>query len=145
MPSNGISQNGNGQAGQDTYLVLRIGHPRLRVIKDRHKEDNKEDKKRKKKEKEKKKEKKKKKGEKGERSGTATPIGGASARPSLDIQTNGLNGTTNGVNGGAAAEPATSVPPTPGAEQLDPTTKKVRNLNKKMSVACFASLFINVT
>ena len=91
------------------------------------------------------KKKEKKKGEKGEGSGTATPIGGASARPSLDIQTNGLNGTTNGANGGAAAEPATSVPPTPGAEQLDPTAKKARNLNKKVSVVCFASLFINIT
>ena len=52
------------------------------------------------------KQKKKEKGEKGEGSGTVTAIGGASARLSLDIQTNRLNGTTNGVKSGmAGAEP----------------------------------------
>jgi len=80
---------------------------------------------------------KKKKGDKGEASGTATPVGVGSTRPSLDVLTNGLlevqvNGDESGVKGetGAAGEP--SVPPTPGAEQLDPAAKKVRNLNKKL-------------
>ncbi|KAL4254450.1 translation initiation factor 2A [Abortiporus biennis] len=51
-------------------------------------------------------------------------------RPSLEVQVNGkANGgiQSPGANGG-------SVPPTPGADAsgLDPTAKKVRNLNKKL-------------
>ncbi|KIJ63412.1 hypothetical protein HYDPIDRAFT_168589 [Hydnomerulius pinastri MD-312] len=81
-----------------------------------------QDKKRKKKE--------KKKGEKvaGDGSGAATPNGVESVRPSLDVQTNGLND----ANGNEAVDAQTSVPPTPGADQLDPVAKKVRNLNKKL-------------
>lgn len=63
-----------------------------------------------------------------------TPIGAGSARPSLDIQTNGLDETSNGIKGETGAEAVTSVPPTPGVEQLDPIAKKVRNLNKKVGV-----------
>ncbi|KAH7890149.1 eukaryotic translation initiation factor eIF2A-domain-containing protein [Phlebopus sp. FC_14] len=76
----------------------------------------------------KKKEKKKEKGS-GEGSGAATPNGGdVSARPSLDVQVDGLNGHNQGV-----PVNETSVPPTPGGtDQLDPVAKKVRNLNKKL-------------
>ncbi|KIJ10832.1 hypothetical protein PAXINDRAFT_172050 [Paxillus involutus ATCC 200175] len=81
----------------------------------------------------KRKKKDKKKGDKGagEASGAATPNGGESVRPSLDIQTNGLD--RDDVSGGGTADAAqASVPPTPGAELLDPVAKKVRNLNKKL-------------
>lgn len=122
MPTNGISQNGHGQArrhvpGAAPRTPPPAGEQGQGVGQG-------QDKKRKKKEK-----------KKGEGSGTVTPVGGESARPSLDVQTNGLNETTNGT----AAEPATSVPPTPGGEQLDPVAKKVRNLNKKVGVvgSCF--------
>ena len=50
----------------------------------------------------------------------------------MDVSTNGVRVEV------LEPEPepaATSVPPTPGAEQLDPIAKKVRNLNKKVSVA----------
>ncbi|KAG6328041.1 hypothetical protein ID866_11048 [Astraeus odoratus] len=61
-------------------------------------------------------------------SGAATPPNGdgeTSARPSVDVQVNG--------SGASGVVPAgQSVPPTPGAEQLDPVAKKVRNLNKKL-------------
>ena len=144
MPTNGVSQNGHGQAGR---RHVPGAAPRTPPPTGDHGQGQGgqggqgPDKKRKKKEK-----KKGEKGEKGEGSGTVTPIGGASARPSLDIQTNGLNGTMNGVKGGTVAEPATtSVPPTPGAEQLDPVAKKARNLNKKVRVICFASLFLQIT
>jgi translation initiation factor 2A len=138
MPTNGVSQNGHGQAGRRYVPGAAPRTPPSTGDQGQGQGGQGQDKKRKKKE--------KKKGEKGEGSGTVTPIGGASARPSLDIQTNGLNGTTNGVKGGTAAEPATtSVPPTPGAELLDPIAKKARNLNKKVSVVCFAPLCLNVT
>lgn len=54
--------------------------------------------------------------------------------PSLEIPTNG-NGTQTPANG--------SVPPTPSidASVLDPTAKKIRNLNKK--VGCLSSIFIS--
>ncbi|KIK93037.1 hypothetical protein PAXRUDRAFT_829393 [Paxillus rubicundulus Ve08.2h10] len=80
----------------------------------------------------KRKKKDKKKGDKGagEASGAATPNGGDSVRPSLDIQTNGLS--RDGESGGTADAAQASVPPTPGAELLDPIAKKVRNLNKKL-------------
>jgi len=67
-------------------------------------------------------------------SGAATPTGAggeASVRPSIDVQVNGTQTPGHG-----------SVPPTPGAESLDPVAKKVRNLNKKVSVLC--SCFIVV-
>ncbi|KAJ8590702.1 translation initiation factor eIF-2A [Rhizopogon salebrosus TDB-379] len=77
-------------------------------------------------------EKAKKKGKKREKasgeagSGAATPTGAAgeaSVRPSIDVTVQ-VNGTqTPGQS---------SVPPTPGAESLDPVAKKVRNLNKKL-------------
>lgn len=78
-------------------------------------------------------EKGKKKGKKREKasgeagSGAATPTGAAgeaSVRPSIDVQ---VNGTQTPAGQG-------SVPPTPGAESLDPIAKKVRNLNKKVGV-----------
>ncbi|OSD02152.1 translation initiation factor eIF-2A, partial [Trametes coccinea BRFM310] len=65
----------------------------------------------------------KKKG--GKKDGAATPGGGeASARPSIDIPPNGAADAV-AANG--------SVPPTPGGDGgLDPTAKKIRNLNKKV-------------
>jgi translation initiation factor 2A len=82
-------------------------------------------------------EKAKKKGKKREKasgeagSGAATPTGAAgeaSVRPSIDVTVQ-VNGTqTPGQS---------SVPPTPGAESLDPVAKKVRNLNKKAGVFFF--------
>ncbi|KAG8217066.1 eukaryotic translation initiation factor eIF2A-domain-containing protein [Butyriboletus roseoflavus] len=117
MPTNGTSQNGHGQAGR-----RHVPGAGSRTPPPTGDQGQGQEKKRKKKEK-----------KKGEESGTVTPNGSGSARPSLDIQTNGLDGTTNGIKGGMASEPATtSVPPTPGAEQLDPTAKKARNLNKKL-------------
>ena len=128
MPTNGSSQNGYGQPGRRNVPGAAPQTPPPMVDQGQGQE-----KKRKKKE--------KKKGERGEESGTVTPNGSGSVRPSLDIQTNGLAETTNGVKGGVVAEPATtSVPPTPGVEQLDPAAKKVRNLNKKVSIVCFPSL-----
>lgn len=127
MPTNGISQNGHGQAGR-----RQVPGAAPRTPPPTGDQGQGQDKKRKKKEK-----------KKGEGSGTVTPTGGESVRPSLDIQTNGLNGTTNGVKGEMVVEPVTSsVPPTPGAEQLDPVAKKVRNLNKKVSDICFPYLFL---
>lgn len=128
MPTNGVSQNGHGQVGR-RYVpgaAPRTPPP----VGDQGQGQGAQggqaqEKKRKKKE--------KKKGERGEGSGTVTPIGGGSVRPSLDVLTNGLDEPTNGTKG--AGEPATtSVPPTPGADQLDPAAKKVRNLNKKVSI-----------
>lgn len=73
--------------------------------------------------------KKKEKGS-GDGSGTITPNGGESARPSMDV----LASAAANINGNGAASPPASVPPTPGlADQLDPVAKKVRNLNKKVS------------
>jgi len=67
----------------------------------------------------------------GEGSGAVTPNGTASARPSLDVRTNGLESVNDA--GTETVDPTqTSVPPTPGAELLDPISKKVRNLNKKL-------------
>ena len=132
---NGISQNGHGQAGR-RYVpgaAPRTPPPAGDQGQGQGGQGQGQDKKRKKKE--------KKKGEKGDGSGRVSPIGGVSARPSLDIQTNGVNGATNGIESETGADPTvTSVPPTPGAEQLDPIAKKVRNLNKKVSVVCFPSL-----
>ncbi|KAI9570683.1 eukaryotic translation initiation factor eIF2A-domain-containing protein [Boletus coccyginus] len=126
MPTNGVSQNGHGQAGRRHVpgAAPRTPPPTGDQGQGQGGQGGQaQEKKRKKKE--------KKKGERGEGSGTVTPIGGGSVRPSLDILTNGLDGPTNGTKGGG--EPATtSVPPTPGAEQLDPAAKKVRNLNKKL-------------
>ncbi|KAL4065104.1 eukaryotic translation initiation factor eIF2A-domain-containing protein [Scleroderma citrinum] len=64
----------------------------------------------------------KKKDKAADGSGAVTPNGGeASVRPSVD------------VSASRAVTPPGSVPPTPGgAEQLDPTAKKMRNLNKKL-------------
>lgn len=129
MPTNGNSQNGNGQAGRRHVPGAAPRTPPPTGDQGQGQGGQGQDKKRKKKE--------KKKGEKGEGSGTVTPIGDGSARPSLDIQTNGLNGITNGFKDGAGEPAATSVPATPGAEQLDPVAKKVRNLNKKVSMVSF--------
>jgi len=116
MPTNGVSQNGHGQTRRHVPgAAPRTPPPAGEQGQGQGGQG--QDKKRKKKEK-----------KKGEGSGTVTPVGAESARPSLDVQTNGLNGMTNGT----AAEPATSVPPTPGGEQLDPNAKKLRNLNKKL-------------
>lgn len=128
MPANGIAQNGHGQGGRRHVPGAAPRTPPPTGDQGQGQGGQGQDKKRKKKE--------KRKGEWGGGSGTVTPNGAGSARPSLDIQTNGLNGTTNGVKDEAAViEPvSTSVPPTPGAEQLDPIAKKVRNLNKKVSI-----------
>ncbi|KAG1815826.1 eukaryotic translation initiation factor eIF2A-domain-containing protein [Suillus variegatus] len=69
----------------------------------------------------KKKGKKKEKGTGEAGSGAATPTGEASVRPSIDVTVVGTQTPGQG-----------SVPPTPGAESLDPVAKKVRNLNKKL-------------
>jgi translation initiation factor 2A len=69
----------------------------------------------------KKKGKKKEKGSGEAGSGAATPTGEASVRPSIDVTVVGTQTPGQG-----------SVPPTPGAESLDPVAKKVRNLNKKL-------------
>ncbi|KAF9228912.1 translation initiation factor eIF-2A [Gyrodon lividus] len=119
FPANGVHQNGHG--GRRQVPGAAAGTPSA----EGGASGQAQDKKRKKKE--------KKKGDKGagEGSGAATPIGSESVRPSLDIQTNGLNGVS-GSGTGTADPTQTSVPPTPGADQLDPTAKKVRNLNKKL-------------
>ncbi|KAH7908360.1 eukaryotic translation initiation factor eIF2A-domain-containing protein [Hygrophoropsis aurantiaca] len=49
----------------------------------------------------------------------------SSARPSIEIQINGNGAQT-------PQQQQSSVPPTPGAEILDPIAKKVRNLSKKL-------------
>lgn len=129
MPINGVAQNGHGQGGRKHVpgAAPRTPPP---GVEGQGQGGQGQDKKRKKKE--------KKKAERAEGSGTVTPNGGGSARPSLDIQTNGLHGATNGVKEGQETEPATaSVPPTPGVDQLDPIAKKVRNLNKKVSIVLF--------
>ena len=139
-PTNGISQNGHGQAGRRHVpgAAPRTPPPTGDQGQAQGGQGGQaQEKKRKKKD-------LKKKGERGEGSGTVTPIAGESVRPSLDILTNGLDGPTNGVK--AAGEPATpSVPPTPGADQLDPVAKKVRNLNKKVSVVIPWSMSLDVT
>lgn len=124
MPTNGVSQNGHGRR-HVPGAAPRTPPPAGDQGQGQGGQGG-QDKKRKKKE--------KKKGERGEGSGTVTPIGAGSARPSLDIQTNGLDETSNGIKGETGAEAVTSVPPTPGVEQLDPIAKKVRNLNKKVGV-----------
>lgn len=74
----------------------------------------------------------KKKGKKREKvpgeagSGAVTPTGEASVRPSIDVSVVGTQTPGQG-----------SVPPTPGAESLDPVAKKVRNLNKKVGIYFF--------
>ncbi|KAF9232046.1 eukaryotic translation initiation factor eIF2A-domain-containing protein [Melanogaster broomeanus] len=113
-PSNGVQQNGHGGRRQVPGAA-----PRTPPIADG------QDKKRKKKA--------LKKADKGagEGSGAVTPNGTASARPSLDVRTNGLESVNDA--GTETVDPTqTSVPPTPGAELLDPISKKVRNLNKKL-------------
>ncbi|KAG6375727.1 eukaryotic translation initiation factor eIF2A-domain-containing protein [Boletus reticuloceps] len=117
MPTNGVSRN--GQAGR-----RHVPGAAPRTPPPAGDQGQGQDKKRKKKE--------KKKGDKGEGSGTVTPNGVGSARPSLDVQTSGIDGTVNDVKVEPPEEPVTSVPPTPGAEQLDPIAKKVRNLSKKL-------------
>ncbi|KAF8129365.1 eukaryotic translation initiation factor eIF2A-domain-containing protein [Boletus edulis] len=117
MPTNGVSRN--GQAGR-----RHVPGAAPRTPPPAGDQGQGQDKKRKKKE--------KKKGDKGEGSGTVTPNGVGSARPSLDVQTSSIDVTVNDVKVEPPEEPVTSVPPTPGAEQLDPTAKKVRNLNKKL-------------
>ena len=137
MPTNGASPNGHGQMGRRYVPGSAPRTPPPAGEQGQVQGGQSQDKKRKKKE--------KKKGER-EGSGTVTPIGVESSRPSLDIQTNGLDVSTNSVKDETAPEPAvTSVPPTPGAEQLDPIAKKVRNLNKKVNVLCFLVWSVDVT
>lgn len=64
---------------------------------------------------------------------TPTPDGG---RPSLEIQVNGkaANGALSPTNG--------SVPQTPAESSLDPTAKKVRNLNKKVRAHQLGSIML---
>ncbi|KAF8547890.1 eIF2A-domain-containing protein [Imleria badia] len=70
--------------------------------------------------------KEKKKGERGD----GSPMGGGSARPSLDIQTNALGETPNSVKDETAAEAAACVPPTPGLEQLGAIAKKLKAIEE---------------
>jgi hypothetical protein len=98
------------------YLVLCLRYLRLRLRQGQKGGDMKPKKKGKKRE--------KVPGEAG--LGAVTPTGEASVRPSIDVSVVGTQTPGQG-----------SVPPTPGAESLDPVAKKVRNPNKKAGI-CFS-------